>query len=144
MTDPIYEHFLGTWVLDTATCDYQQGEPPWADQHRIEADGDELVIIMDWTDADGETHHASFRGRPDGSRIPFDGTPLADALQITAPSPTELNLSAFRDGIELMTAQRVLADDGATLELTQSVNLPDGSSPSNFGIYVLEEAAERE
>jgi len=139
MTDLLYNDFLGTWTLDTATCAYEQGEPPWEDRHRIEAQGDELVIIMDWTDAEGETHHASFRGKPDGSMIPFNGGPLADALQITAPSETELHLSAFRGGIELMTATRTLANDGEMLELTQTVHLPDGTSPANVGIYVREE-----
>jgi hypothetical protein len=139
MEEPIYKNFLGAWSLDTATCEYEQGEPPWSDLHRIEEDGDELVFIMDWTDAEGETHHASFRAKPDGSMIPFNGGPLADALQVSAPSETELNSSAFRGGVELMTAVRTLDDDGVTLNLKQTVQLPDGTSPSNYGTYVREE-----
>jgi hypothetical protein len=139
MEEPVYKKFLGTWSLDTATCEYEQGEPPWSDVHRIEEDGGELVFIMDWTDAEGETHHASFRAKPDGNKIPFNGGPLADALQVSAPSETELNSSAFRDGVELMTAVRTLADDGDTLIFKQTVHLPDGTSPMNQGVYVREE-----
>ena len=135
MTEPIYKKFLGTWVLDTTTCDYEQGEAPWSDVHRITEDGDELVFILDWTDAGGESHHASFRARPDGTKIPFDGGPLADALQVTAPSDSELNLSAFRAGVELMTATRELEPDGASLYLVQTVHLPDGTSPANRSTY---------
>jgi len=140
MTDaPIYSNFLGTWVLDTATCDYEQGDPPWADRHRIESSGEELVITMDWTDGDGETHHAAFRAIPDGRKIPFNGGPLADALQISAPNETELNSSAFRDGIELMTAMRTLDEDGEAMLIVQTVHLPDGTSPTNRGTYLRQE-----
>lgn len=131
-----YRNFIGTWVLDTATCEYEQGDPPWDDTHKIAEDGAELVFILDWTDAEGETHHASFRAKPDGTKIPFNGGPLADALQVTAPSQTELNSSAFRDGIELMTAARTLEEDGESFELIQTVHLPDGTSSSNRAIYV--------
>ena len=139
MTDPIYKSFLGIWQLDTATCDYEQGEPPWSDRHQIAADGDELVIIMDWTDAAGDTHHASLRAKPDGSKIPFNGGPLADALQITAPSELELTSSAFRDGVELMTATRELEPDGMSFYLVQTVHLPDGTSPSNRATYIRQD-----
>lgn len=143
MTDPVYKNFLGTWTLDTASCDYQQGEPPWSDRHRITAEGGDLIIDLDWTDAEGNTHHASLRARPDGTKIPFNGGPLADALQVTAPSEDELNSSAFRDGVELMTATRTLDRDGLSFELVQTVHLPDGTSPSNKGIYVREESPGR-
>ncbi len=134
--DPIYAHFLGTWELDTATCDYQQGEPPWSDIHRIRRDGDDLVIEHNWTDAEGEEHTALFRGLPDGNRAPFDGRPLADQLQLTAPSEHELNMAAFRDGLELMTATRTMADDGMSLELVQTVHLPDLTTSTNRAIYL--------
>ena len=135
MTHPIYENFLGTWVLDPITCDYEQGDPPRADRHRIEQHGGDLVITMDWTDAEGETHHASFRAPPTGQDIPFNGGPLADTLCLSAPSPGELNLSASRDGLELMTATRKLDADGAMLHLVQTVHLPDLTAPANRGIY---------
>lgn len=135
MSDPIYSGFLGEWILDTASCDYEQGDPPHADRHSIALDGDELVISMDWTDATGETHHAAFRASPDGRNIAFNGGPLADTLCLTAPSPNELNLSALRDGLELMTATRRLDADGTTLHLVQTVHLPDLSAPENRGTY---------
>ena len=139
MTDPIYNGFLGTWVLDTATCDYQQGDPPWSDSHRIGQNGAELVFTMDWTDAEGETHHASFRAKPDGSKMPFNGGPLADALQVSAPSESELTSSAYYGGVELMTATRTLDEDGETMHLVQTVHLPDGTTPTNRGTYYRQE-----
>ena len=135
MSEPVYQRFLGDWTLDVATCEYEQGEPPQSGTYRIEASGDEVNIAMDWIDAEGESHHVSFRGRPDGSRMPFNGGPLADALAITAPSQKELNSAAFRDGVELMTATRTLSDDGVRMIIEQTVHLPDGTSPTNVGVY---------
>ena len=131
MADPIYQKFLGSWVLDVETCAYEQGDPPKSAVYRIFEDGDELVFDMDWIDAGDEAHHVSFRAKPDGSRIAFNGGELADALAVTAPSENELNSSAFRDGVELMTAERKLLGDDAVMDLMQRVYLPDGTSPTN-------------
>lgn len=135
MTDLIHKNFLATWLLDPASCDYEQGEPPQADRHHIAEDGGDLVITMDWTDAGGETHHASFRAPLDGSKIAFNGGPLADALQLTMPSSTELSLAAYCDRLELMTAMRTLSADGTNLQLVQTVHLPDFTAPANHGTY---------
>ncbi|MCH9806952.1 MAG: hypothetical protein K0U74_04405 [Alphaproteobacteria bacterium] len=131
MSKPIYQKFLGSWVLDVDTCTYEQGDPPKSATYRIAEDGDELVFDMDWIDADGETHHVSFRARPDGSPIPFNGGDLADSLVVSAPSENELCSSALRGGVELMTAERKLLGDDAVMDLMQRVYLPDGTSPTN-------------
>ncbi|MGH1420058.1 MAG: hypothetical protein ACRBCJ_14480 [Hyphomicrobiaceae bacterium] len=135
MADPIYSKFLGTWVLDAPSCLYEQGAPPRSETHRIDLDGEELVFNMDWVDATGEAHHASFRAKPDGSHIPFDAGPLADTLCVRAKSETELNSSALRDGVELMVAERTLSGSGTTMHFLQKVNLPDGTSPTNRATY---------
>ena len=135
MTEPVYQAFLGTWVLDPTTCRYEQGEPPRADRHRIVADGYDLVITMDSTDAGGEDHHVSFRAPANGQEIPFNAGPLADTLCLTLPSPHELHLAASCDGLELMTATRTLDADGTTLHLVQTVHLPDFTAPANRATY---------
>jgi len=135
MADLDHKNFLGTWLLDPNSCNYEQGEPPQADRHHIAEDGGDLIITMDWTDAGGETHHASFRAPLDGSKIAFNGGPLADALQLTTPSSSELSLSAYCNGLELMTATRTFSADGSHLLLLQTVHLPDFTAPTNHGTY---------
>lgn len=134
-----YERFLGAWVLDTASCRYEQGEPPQSGRYRIEVDDNELVFTMSWIDAASEAHEMSFRGRPDGSRVPFNGGALADALAITLVSDSELNSSAFNNGVELMTARRTLSENGQTMHIVQTVKLPDGTAPSNHATYYREQ-----
>ncbi|MBU2534175.1 MAG: hypothetical protein KKB37_15650 [Alphaproteobacteria bacterium] len=127
--------FLGTWLLDPASCVFEQGDPPRAAVHRITLEGDELVITMNWTEASGETGHAAFRVPADGTPVPFSAGPLADMLRLSSMSTSELTLSASCNGLELMTAKRVLASDGRSLALTQTVHLPDFSAPTNTATY---------
>ena len=127
--------FLGPWILDVTSCRYQQGEPPQSGRYHIAADDDELVFTISWIDGTGQSHEVSFRGRPDGSRVPFNGGPLADALAITLVSDNQLNSSAFCGGVELMTAQRTLSDNGQNMHIVQTVKLPDGSAPTNRATY---------
>ncbi len=139
MTDPIYQKFLGMWVLDVESCVFEQGDPPTSGSIKILADGEELVFEMKWIALDGESHFASFRAKPDGGLIPFDGGGLADALSVTAVSDRELNSSAFRDGFELMSARRKLSADALKMHVVQTVRLPDGLTPSNHSVYHKEQ-----
>lgn len=127
--------FLGQWVLDTATCQYEQGDPPKFESHTLYLDGDHLMIDITRTDADGEIHNLSFRTRVDGVREAFDGGPLADEISATLNEDAELALSAWRVGVELMFAERRITGDGSTMELYQQVNLPNGASPSNTATF---------
>jgi hypothetical protein len=129
------EKFLGQWVLDVATCVYEQGLPPKYESHHLRMEGDELIIDMNRTDADGQIHNLTFRTRVDGQRMPFNGGPLADEISAVLNGGSELSVSAWRAGIELMFAERRISDDGSQMDLYQQVNLPDGSSPSNEATF---------
>jgi hypothetical protein len=132
---PLYAGFLGTWILDPTTCDYQQGEPPQAGSYRIEEDGEQLVLTMQWIDADDVNHEVAFTGIPNGEQVPFAGGDLADALSITAVSARELNSSAYWKGTERMLAQRQLDETGAAMRVTQVVFFPEGFHLANVAIY---------
>jgi hypothetical protein len=130
-----YSDFLGHWILDPASCRYEQGEPPRSGSYRIDEDEGRLVFTIDWVDAEGEAQQISFSGRPDGEPEPFAGGDLADALAVTAVSPRELTSSAFYRGVERMTAQRQLDATGAAMRVVQLVRLPDGTKLLNTSIY---------
>ena len=135
MSTPPYEPFLGTWILIPESCRYEQGEAPRAGRYLISLDGTDLVFRAEWTDALGKAQHVEFRGPPDGSKIPFAGGELADALAIDAVSERELNSYAYLRGVELMVAQRQLDSTGSAMRITQLVRLPDGTSPANVSVY---------
>ncbi len=127
--------FLGMWVLDVATCQYEQGDPPQSGSYEITQNGDTLTFRMSWVDAEGDAHDMSFSGKPDGVPVPFDGGPLADSLSISLPKDDQLDSAAFLDGQELMRASRILSADHASLDILQVVKLPDGSTPTNRATY---------
>ena len=137
---PIYAGFLGTWILDPRSCEFEQGPAPLAGSYHIEEleDGS-LRFTMQWVDATGARHKATFAGKPDGEPSPFPGGELADAMSVAAVSPTELNSSAYWQGVELMVAQRQLDLDGSAMRLIQLVRLPDGTRPTNVSVYYREQ-----
>ncbi len=129
-----FDRFIGLWVLDPNSCDYEQGEPPQSGTYRIAPDGVEVVITMAWVDAEGE-QTMTFRGVPDGKPVRFDAGPLADSLAIAAVADDRLDSAAYRAGVELMTAKRTLSKDGASMTVVQTVHLPDGTAPTNTAVY---------
>ncbi len=141
MAAPIYAAFLGTWTLDPASCEYDQSEPPRHSTYRIEQVGASLTFTVHWVDAEDRQHRMSFSGVPNGERVPFDGGELADALSVSAVSERELNTSAFREGRELMVAQRQLDDTGQAMRITQVVRFVDGTFAANVGVYLKNPSA---
>lgn len=135
LTEKSYARFLGDWALDPTSCRYEQGAAPKTGRERISLEGDEIVFAMDWTDSEGNILSAVFRGRPDGTPVPFEGGPLADSICLAAPTVGALTISAFRDGMLIMVADRTLSRDGAIMHLHQKVYLPDGTAPSNHADY---------
>lgn len=137
MTDaaPLYAGFLGTWILIPESCQYEQGDPPKAGVYTIAERDGRLEFTIDWTAADGGTHHVEFDGVPDGVPVPFAGADLADALSIEAVSARDLRSSAYLNGREHMVAQRQLDDTGTAMRVTQIVRFSDGTHLSNVSIY---------
>ncbi len=127
--------FLGTWTLLPASCVHEQGDPPREGQYRIMRQGKNLRFDTSWTDATGERHEISFEARPNGVAMPFDGGGLADALSVTLVSERQLDSTAWLNGKPVMHARRTLSDSGRQMTISQTVNLPDGTSPTNWSTY---------
>ncbi|MDF1686548.1 MAG: hypothetical protein ACJAXQ_001828 [Parvibaculaceae bacterium] len=138
---PLYAGFLGSWILDTSSCEFEQGDAPQAGSyHIVEQAGTaggiaSLLFRTQWVDSEGEAQSAEFSGIPDGKPVPFNGGDLADALSVTAVSRRELNSAAFYKEHERMTVSRQLDDTGGALRLIQAVKLPSGEQPTNISIY---------
>lgn len=132
---PLYNGFLGSWVLIPDSCQYEQGDAPAAATLRIEDAEGELRFTMTSTPVGGVPIEAAFSGPPDGKPFPFAGGDLADAMSITLVASNDLRTSAFRRGRELMIVQRQLDASGQAMRVTQVVRLPGGSSPANVAVY---------
>ncbi|MCK5800145.1 MAG: hypothetical protein KAI47_23305 [Deltaproteobacteria bacterium] len=133
--EPLYAHFLGLWLLDPASCDYEQGDPPRAGSYRIEEREGRLLFTLTWVDAVGLDGHASFSGLPDGRHEDFDGGDLADALSVEAVSARELTSAAYYKGVERMTTQCQLDELGMAMRVLKLVRLPDGTRLLDTNVY---------
>jgi hypothetical protein len=133
--DPDYHAFIGSWILDPASCQYQQGDPPKAGSYRIEEEGEQLSFAMQWIDSAGENHEARFSGPYDGTKVSFAGGDLADELCIEVVSERELNSEAYYRGKRRMVAQRQLDETLTAMRISQVVFLPDGSHLANVSLY---------
>lgn len=133
--EKMYVGFLGDWELDVEASDFGQGEAPITGGYRISESKEGLLFVIEWTDQANEAHTFSFTGIPDGEPHPFDGQDLVDAMVVEAPTAQELTSRGFFKGRELMVAARFLMEEGAVMEITQTVLLPDGSKPSNVARY---------
>ena len=127
--------FLGNWKLMPGSCVYEQGKPPLDGSYQIAAKGKTLQFSARWTDSDGLSHEMAFFGRPNGVAMPFNGGDLADALSVELVSDRQLDTTAWLNGNPVMIAKRTLSDSGRQMTISQTVNLPDGSTPTNWSTY---------
>ncbi|PTW63296.1 hypothetical protein C8N35_1011347 [Breoghania corrubedonensis] len=134
MSDPI-EPFLGTWILDVEASDFEQSAPPQAGSCRIDTEGQRLVFHMLALDAKGETTEAELKGVPDGKPVKLEESGLVDAMVLYFRPDGALVSEARRGGAALMTAARKISDDGRTMTITQTVHLPDDTSPIDTAVY---------
>lgn len=134
MSDPIAP-FLGSWILDTDACDYEQGEPAQSGSYKIEADDLGLTFHMRWIDAEGQEEAVSFTGQPGTRETALKKSGLADALVLYLETEGGLVSEARRGGTVIMRAVRRLSDNATTLTIEQTVHLPDDSTLTNTMVY---------
>lgn len=134
MTDPI-EPFLGTWILDVEASAYEQSAPLKAASMRIETEGPRLVFHMLTLDGEGETVETEFKGIPNGRPTKLDESGLVDAMVLFVTPEGALVSEARRGGAALMSAVRTLSQDQRTMTITQTVHLPDETSPVDTTVY---------
>lgn len=127
--------FLGTWILDLDESEFDQSDLPQAATCRIEEEFGLVTIRMSIISASGEEISGEITGVPGapGARLSESG--LADRLLLYFEDEQTLTSEAKRGNLTLMTARRRLSDDGQSLEVEQSVEVPGQGAVVNTGIY---------
>lgn len=127
--------FLGTWILDTAKSDFEQGDPPKSATIKIEDEFGMATFSMNTVAADGEVTNDSFSGMPDGPEVKLGKSGLVDAMRLVFKDDNTLVSEARRGGLTIMKAERALSDDRQTMTVTQTVHLVDVASFTNVSVY---------
>lgn len=132
-----FTQFLGNWVLRPERSRYALGQPPQAGYYRLDADGEQIKVTMDWTAADGQTFHQVYFAIPDGKDYPYLDNPAVDATSMTLVDEWQLD-SAAKKGTEVIThATRRLSKDGRTMHVIMTHYMPDGTF-ANESVYERE------
>lgn len=127
--------FIGVWVLDPASCEYTMGEPPKTGRYEIKADGEKLVFIMNWSDAEDKPFEISFSVTPDDQEHPFENPAMADTTKYRYQNERILESWSYKDGKELGYARRELNEAGTIMLVVQQVNDPNGGALQNLATY---------
>ena len=132
----LFAGFIGTWILDPSSCQYEQGDPPAEGLYSISEMDGRLFFNIAWTDADGKDNDVAFKGLTDGVPVPFVVPGAVDEMSIHATSRRELRSTAFFENKPTMIAQRQLDESGRAMRVTQVVMFPDGERLANVATYI--------
>lgn len=126
--------YLGTWILVTELCLYEEGSPPVSGIYRISLLDGDVRISTDWEAQDGSKHRIEFQARDSGVKQPSNN-PGTSHFSITRISPLILDSRAYVDDEEVAYARRRVSDDGLLLATVQSGRRANGTSFRNFQVY---------
>lgn len=133
---PADDPFVGLWLFDEASAQYELGAPPHNASYEITTDGELYTMTMRWTTGEGHTIEQAYKGLPDGQRYDFEDSPGIDSFSMTRVDPSTLDTTAHKDGEVVSHASRVLSDDHNTMTITTEMNTPQGKHYTNVAIYI--------
>ena len=125
---------MGTWKLNEAKSKFSPG----AGKNMTvvyEAAGDEVKVIVDGVDKDGNPTHNEWTGKFDGKDYPVTGDPSSDARSYTVVDGNTMKLVIKRGGKVTVTGSIAAAADGKSRTVKTSGTDPSGKKFSNTAVY---------
>jgi hypothetical protein len=126
---------VGTWTLNLAKSEYQQGQAPKSITLVYEAAGEGIKVTVDQAPADGPAIHYTVTANYDGKDVPVVGNPNADMITRTRVDATTTKLVNKKDGNILSTATLVVSPDGKTLTITSTGKDAKGQTIDSVAVY---------
>ena len=133
---PPDDPFVGLWLFDEASAEYQLGSPPHDASYDISSDGQRYTMTMRWSTGEGHTIEQTYNAIPDGVQYEFSDSPGVDSFDMTRVNPRTLDTTARKDGAVVSHASRALSPDGQTMRITTEVVTPKGDRYTNLAVYV--------
>lgn len=138
---PPDDPFIGRWLFDEASAQYQLGTPPRDASYVITSDGERYTMTMRWTGSDDRTVEQVYQAIPDGQSYAFEGSQGVDSFSMTRVDTHTLDTTARKDGEIVSHARRVLSDDSNTMTITTDMHAPGGTHYTNVAVYIRAHAA---
>ena len=99
------------------------------------ADGDNIKVVTDGTDAKGNPMHTEWTGKFDGKDYPLTGDPTAESRSYKTVNEHTLTLENKKDGKVTTSGKIVVSPDGKTRALTVSAKDSAGKKLTSTAIY---------
>jgi hypothetical protein len=126
--------FMGTWKLNEAKSKLAAGMPKNSTVVNT-ADGDNVKVAIDGTDASGQPFHSDWTGKFDGKEYALTGDPANDMRSYKVVSDHTLLAISKKGGKETYSARIVVAADGKSRTVTVSGTDPSGAKVTSTQVY---------
>jgi hypothetical protein len=126
--------FLGTWKLNEAKSKIAAGMPKNSTVVYT-ADGDNVKVGIDGTDAKGQTFHSDWTGKFDGKDYPLIGDSSNDMRSYKVVSDHTLLIITKKGGKETFSTRIVVSPDGKTRTATVSGTNASGAKVTSTQVY---------
>lgn len=130
-----YAQGPGTWKLNLAKSNYQQGQAPKSTTLMYEPAGQGIKVTVDTVPANGAPIHYAYAANFDGKDNPVVGNPNADMAARTRVDATTTKLVNKKGGKTLSNVTLVTSGDGKTLTLTTAGTDAQGQNIDSVAVY---------
>jgi hypothetical protein len=125
---------MGTWKLNEAKSRFAAGATK---NHTVvyEAAGEDVKVIVDGTDANGNAVHHEWTGKFNGKYYPVTGDPSSDERSYRRVSSRVMTLTGRKAGKVTVTGRIVLTANGKRRTITTTVTDANGKRLRNVAVY---------
>ena len=125
---------MGTWKLNEAKSKFAPGA---AKNHTVvyETAGDQIKVIVDGTDGDGNATHNEWTGKFDGKEYPLVGDPTADTRSYRKIGARTLALTGKKAGKVTVSGRIVVTANGKSRTVTTTGTDAKGKRFKNIAVY---------
>ena len=99
------------------------------------ADGDNMKVAIDGTDAKGQAYHSDWKGKFDGKDYALTGDPANDMRSYKVVDDHTLVTVSKKGGKETINARIVVSADGKTRTVTASGTNASGVKTTSTQVY---------
>jgi hypothetical protein len=125
---------MGMWKLNESKSKIAAGMPKNTTV-TYTADGDNIKVTTDGTDADGKPTHTEWTGKFDGKDYPVTGDPNSDARSYKQVDDHTLMLENKKGGQVTMSGKIVVSADGKSRTVTVKGKDSKGKEMSGTAVY---------
>jgi len=125
---------MGTWKLNEGKSKIAAGSPKNSTVVYA-ADGDNIKVTVDGTDADGKSTHNEWTGKFDGKDYPVTGDPTQDTRSYKKINDRTMMLTVKKDGKAMTSGRIVVSPDGKSRTVTTTRTGPDGKKSKSTAVY---------